>query len=53
MTDGLAPIGQITDILLKKSKDLICHGTVDEQLVSFRGRCRFRVYMPQKPGKVE
>ena len=25
--------------------------TVDEQLIPFRGNCRFRVYMPQKPGK--
>lgn len=24
--------------------------TVDEQLISFRGRCPFRVYMPNKPG---
>ena len=25
--------------------------TVDEQLVGFRGRCSFRVYMPDKPAK--
>ncbi|XP_029648376.1 piggyBac transposable element-derived protein 4-like [Octopus sinensis] len=25
--------------------------TVEEQLVSFRGRCPFRVYIPSKPGK--
>uniref|UniRef100_A0A1B6KGD1 PiggyBac transposable element-derived protein domain-containing protein n=1 Tax=Graphocephala atropunctata TaxID=36148 RepID=A0A1B6KGD1_9HEMI len=25
--------------------------TVDEMLPNFRGRCKFRVYMPQKPGK--
>lgn len=25
--------------------------TVDEQLVSFRGRCSFRQYIPSKPGK--
>lgn len=25
--------------------------TVDEQLVTFRGRCNFKVYMPSKPGK--
>ena len=25
--------------------------TIDEQLVGFRGRCPFRVYMPQKPDK--
>ncbi|KAL7402877.1 hypothetical protein ABVT39_021124 [Epinephelus coioides] len=25
--------------------------TVDEQLVPFKGRCSFQVYMPQKPGR--
>ena len=25
--------------------------TVDEQLLSFRGRCRFRMYIPSKPDK--
>ena len=25
--------------------------TVDEQLVTFRGRCLFRQYIPSKPGK--
>ena len=25
--------------------------TVDEQLVTFRGRCQFKVYIPSKPGK--
>ncbi|XP_037931805.1 piggyBac transposable element-derived protein 4-like [Teleopsis dalmanni] len=25
--------------------------TVDEQLIPFRGRCPFKVYMPSKPGK--
>ena len=25
--------------------------TIDEQLVTFHGRCRFRVFMPSKPGK--
>jgi hypothetical protein len=27
------------------------YGTIDEQLVTFRGRCAFRAYMPNKPGK--
>lgn len=27
------------------------HVTVDEMLPNFRGRCSFRVFMPQKPGK--
>nr|CAH7717457.1 unnamed protein product [Callosobruchus chinensis] len=25
--------------------------TIDEMLVSFRGRCRFKIYMPNKPAK--
>ena len=25
--------------------------TVDEQLVTFRGRCAFKMYIPSKPGK--
>ena len=25
--------------------------TIDESLIKFRGRCPFRVYMPQKPGR--
>ena len=24
--------------------------TIDEQLVTFRGRCRFKMYIPSKPG---
>lgn len=27
------------------------YGTIDEMLVPFRGRCKFRVYMPNKPNK--
>lgn len=34
--------------LLFNPGDEIC---VDEQLVPFRGRCKFRQYMPSKPGK--
>ena len=25
--------------------------TIDESLIKYRGRCPFRVYMPQKPGR--
>ncbi|CAK9816178.1 PiggyBac transposable element-derived protein 4 [Anthophora plagiata] len=52
--DKLAPIRHITDTFVKNYKS--CYnasdiGCVDEQLVTFRGRCSFKVYMPSKPGK--
>ena len=36
--------------LLKHYKPSDCL-TIDETLVSYRGRCPFKVYMPSKPGK--
>ena len=27
------------------------YATFDEQLLSFRGRCAFKIYMPKKPDK--
>lgn len=53
-TDKLAPIREIFDLFIenfKKSYNPGSHVTVDEQLVSFRGRCSFRVYMKSKPDK--
>ncbi|KAK9304183.1 hypothetical protein QLX08_004346 [Tetragonisca angustula] len=52
--DKLAPLRDITNIFLKNCKN--CYnatetGCVSEQLVTFRGRCSFKVYMPSKPGK--
>lgn len=50
----LAPFEQFFE---KFSQNLQCsyvpseHLTVDEQLVTYRGRCSFKVYMPSKPGK--
>uniref|UniRef100_A0A1B6E438 PiggyBac transposable element-derived protein domain-containing protein n=1 Tax=Clastoptera arizonana TaxID=38151 RepID=A0A1B6E438_9HEMI len=35
----------------KKSYTVGEHVTVDEMLLGFRGRCRFRQYMPSKPNK--
>lgn len=51
-TDKLAPIRDIFNIFVencKKSYQPNINLTVDEQLVSFRGRCSFRVYMKSKP----
>ena len=53
-SDKLAPIRQVFDKLVEKcvssynSSPFVC---VDETLVSFRGRCPFRVYIPSKPAK--
>ncbi|CAK9827526.1 PiggyBac transposable element-derived protein 4 [Anthophora retusa] len=56
MDDKLAPIRHVTDTFVKNCKS--CYnasdiGCVDEQPVTFRGRCSFKVYMPSKPGKYE
>lgn len=53
-TDRLAPIRTLwTDFigLCKQLYEPTECVTVDEQLVKFRGRCPFRQYLPQKPGK--
>lgn len=54
MSDKLAPIREIFDIFVQncsKAYSPGSHVTIDEQLVSFRGRCPFRVYMKSKPDK--
>lgn len=53
-TDKLAPLRELFDIFqenFKRAYNPGSHVTVDEQLVSFRGRCSFRVYMKSKPDK--
>lgn len=52
--DKLAPIRDITEIFAKNCRESYkpsSFGTIDEQLVTFRGRCAFKVYIPSKPGK--
>jgi len=52
--DKLAPIRDIFDIFIsncKKSLNPGDHLCVDEQLVPFRGKAPFRVYMKSKPDK--
>lgn len=49
-----APISWMFDNFVKNCQQLYSLGscaTIDEMLVSFRGRCKFRVYMPNKPCK--
>lgn len=52
--DKLAPFRNIWDMFVNQCRDNFTVGpnaTVDEQLVSFRGRCPFKVFMPSKPDK--
>jgi hypothetical protein len=52
--DKFAPIRDVFDIFVKQLPKYYkpCHSvTIDEQLVSFRGRCAFKQYMPMKPSK--
>lgn len=52
--DKLEPIRDLFDTWNTYLRDAYVPGwsvTVDEQLVTFRGRCPFRQYIPSKPGK--
>lgn len=52
--DRFAPIRDLWNMFMDncKSNYIPSHEcTVDEQLLSFRGRCKFRVYMKDKPDK--
>jgi len=49
-----AAVQEIFDMLRVKCRSSYSCGssvTIDEQLVTFHGRCRFRVFMPSKQGK--
>lgn len=50
----LALIREIEDLFTQNCRDSYkpsAYGTVDEQLVNFRGRCSFKIYIPSKPKK--
>jgi len=52
--DPLAPMGRILDLLQDKLNEYFVPGshiTIDEQLMEFHGRVRFRQYVASKPGK--
>ncbi|CAH2108113.1 unnamed protein product [Euphydryas editha] len=54
VTDKFAPIREIWEKLIAVCRDSYEPGsyvTVDEQLLGFRGRCPFRMYIPSKPDK--
>lgn len=53
-TDNLAAIRELCDMLQEKFQAAYTPGenvTIDEQLTSFRGRFKGKVYMPSKPNK--
>lgn len=53
-TDPAAAVSELVDIFNRNSQAVFSLGTcvtVDEMLVSFRGRCVFKMYIPSKPAK--
>jgi hypothetical protein len=51
--DVLSPIRKIVDIINRKLYEFYRpgpHVSIDEMLVEFHGRVRFRQYIPSKPG---
>ena len=53
-TDSLAAVSEIFGLFIANCKKAYTPGAylcVDEMLVSFRGRCKFIIYMPKKPAK--
>lgn len=53
-TDNLAPIRYFFENFVSRCQEyyeLNNYVTIDEMLESFRGRCRFRQYIPNKPAK--
>ncbi|KAJ0171852.1 hypothetical protein K1T71_012615 [Dendrolimus kikuchii] len=52
--DRFVPIRKVMDLFIGKCKtnyDVGMYVTIDEQLLAFRGRCPFRLYIPNKPAK--
>lgn len=52
--DKFAPIRKVWEIFVQKCRENYIPGpylTVDEQLLAFRGKCGFRMYIPNKPAK--
>ncbi|XP_054737776.1 piggyBac transposable element-derived protein 4-like [Anastrepha obliqua] len=52
--DNFAPIRKIWEMFIQKCRENYTPGeylTIDEQLLAFRGKCSFRMYIPNKPAK--
>ncbi|XP_068210904.1 uncharacterized protein [Palaemon carinicauda] len=53
-TDKFAPVREMWDMFMANCEDNYTpheNLTVDEQLLAFRGKCPFRMYIPNKPAK--
>ena len=53
-SDKLALLRKVTEIFAKNCREAYnasSIGTIDEQLLVYRERCPFKVYIPNKPGK--
>ena len=53
-TDSFAPIREIWDKFILNCNHNYCPSqncTLDEQLLAFRGRCSFKMFIPNKPAK--
>ncbi|CAF4946948.1 unnamed protein product [Pieris macdunnoughi] len=54
LTDVYAPFRDMWDLFItacQENQKPSCYLTIDEQLLGFRGRCPFRIYIPNKPNK--
>lgn len=54
LTDIAAPISHLFYMFIENCKEVCSIGTyacIDEMLVAFRGKCRFKMFMPKKPHK--
>lgn len=54
LIDNLAPIRELFEAFVEHCKTCYIPSdclTIDEMLISFRGRCKFRQYIPSKPAK--
>lgn len=52
--DNLAPIREVFEAFVEQCQKMYTPGencTIDEMLVAFRGRCKFRQYIPSKPAR--
>ncbi|CAK1603173.1 unnamed protein product, partial [Parnassius mnemosyne] len=52
--DPFTPIRDIWELFMVQCRQNYVPGTnvtIDEQLLAFRGRCKFRMYIPNKPAK--